>query len=152
MKDLQENHYPHLAIMAVLSFIAMYTLMYSMVNTFGDVYNSINQFYMAGLMAAPMVVIELLVMRRMYHNARMNGVLIAISVLVGLAMFLGIRQQTMISDTQFLRSMIPHHSGAILMCQEANIERQDVRDLCQAIIVSQQREIDQMNAMLRRRP
>jgi uncharacterized protein (DUF305 family) len=74
------------------------------------------------------------------------------SFLMGLAMFLGIRQQTMISDTQFLRSMIPHHSGAILICQEANIERQDVRDLCQAIIVSQQREIDQMNAMLRQRP
>ena len=32
-------------------------------------YNNINQVHMAGLMAAPMVVIELLVMRAMYQNA-----------------------------------------------------------------------------------
>jgi hypothetical protein len=38
--------------------------MYAMVNTFDDVSNRVNQVYMAGLMTAPMVAIELVVMRR----------------------------------------------------------------------------------------
>jgi len=49
----KENHYRHLAIMTVLSFIAMYVLMYAMVDRFANVYNNLNQVYMAGPMAAP---------------------------------------------------------------------------------------------------
>lgn len=148
MQHATGGQYVQLGIMAALSFIAMYILMYAMVNAFDDVYNNINQVYMAALMAAPMVVIELIVMRAMYRDARMNALFIGASVVVGLAAFLAIRQQTAVGDTQFLRSMIPHHSSAILMCRQATVERQDIRDLCRQIIASQQREIDQMNAML----
>ena len=45
--------------------------------------------------------------------------------------------------------MIPHHAGAILMCEEARIASPDIKKLCNAIIASQQAEIDQMKAMLR---
>jgi hypothetical protein len=38
-----------------LSFISMYVLMYAMVDRFANVYPNFNQFYMAGLMTAPMV-------------------------------------------------------------------------------------------------
>lgn len=38
--------------------------MYAMVNAFANVYMNINQAYMAGLMTAPMVLIEMAVMRR----------------------------------------------------------------------------------------
>ena len=147
---MKENHYPHLAIMAVLSFLAMYLLMYAMVNTFGDVYNNVNQVYMAGLMAAPMVVIELIVMRAMYRNPKSNLMIIGASVVTGLLFFVFIRQQAVVTDTQFLRSMIPHHSGAILMCREAELQDAEIRRLCEAIISSQQDEIDQMNRILRR--
>ena len=61
----EQSHYLRLAAMIVLSFISMYVLMYAMVNTLGDVYNSLNQVYMAGLMTAPMVVIELRLMSGM---------------------------------------------------------------------------------------
>jgi hypothetical protein len=37
-----------------LLFVAMFILMYSMVDRFANVYPNVNQFYMAGLMAAPM--------------------------------------------------------------------------------------------------
>ena len=97
----------------------MYVLMYAMANSFADVYNSLNQVYMAGLMTAPMVVIELWLMSSMYKQKRLNAVVIAASVTAGILFFTFIRQQTLISDRQFLRSMIPHHSGAILMCEEA---------------------------------
>lgn len=150
MQHKNENHYRHLGIMAALSFVAMYTPMYAMVNAFGDVYNNINQVYMAGLMAAPMVVIELVVMRRMYHNGSLNLILIGTSVAVGALMFALVRQQTMVTGGQFLRSMIPHHSGAILMCGEAPSHDAEIRKLCEGIVASQQREVDQMNAILRR--
>jgi hypothetical protein len=109
----KENHYRQLGIMAGLSFLAMYILMYAMVYSFDEVYNNVNQFYMAGLMAAPMVLIELVVMRGMYQDKRLNALIAAASVLVGVLMFVFIRHQTAVSDGQFLRSMIPHHSGAI---------------------------------------
>jgi uncharacterized protein (DUF305 family) len=71
---------------------------------------------------------------------------------VGLAALAGfwifIRQQTAITDTQFLRSMIPHHSGAILMCRKASIQDPEIKQLREAIVSSQQSEIDQMKAKL----
>ena len=145
----QENHYLRLAGMIALSFISMYLLMYSMVNSVTDVYNSLNQFYMAGLMTAPMVVIELLLMSGMYKNKKLNALVIPGSCVAGIAFFLFIRQQTAISDRQFLRSMIPHHSGAILMCEGASLRDQRLKDLCKTIVSGQQSEIDQMRALLR---
>lgn len=98
MSDDRDRHYRHLLIMAVLSFIAMYVLMYAMVNTFSNVFNNFNQVYMAGLMTAPMVLIELFVMRSMYQDKRLNTLIIAGSVIAGLVFFLLIRYQTAIAD------------------------------------------------------
>lgn len=39
--------------MTVLSYIAMYVLMYAMVDRWSNVFNNVNQLYMAGLMASP---------------------------------------------------------------------------------------------------
>ncbi|HEX6641049.1 MAG TPA: DUF305 domain-containing protein, partial [Thermoanaerobaculia bacterium] len=58
----KKHHYGRLLVMTVISFIAMYVLMYAMVDRFENVYPNFNQFYMAGLMAAAMVAIELIVM------------------------------------------------------------------------------------------
>ncbi|MBN2115245.1 MAG: DUF305 domain-containing protein [Anaerolineales bacterium] len=148
--NMTMNHYPKLLIMAVLSFISMYILMYSMVNTIGNVYNNFNQFYMAGLMTAPMVIFELLLMKSMYPDKRLNLVILAVSLIALAGFFLFIRQQTAITDKQFLRSMIPHHSGAILMCEESSIQDPEIRVLCDSIVQNQQEEIDQMEAILQR--
>lgn len=144
----QQNHYVRLIGMIVLSFISMYLLMYSMSESFADVYNNLNQVYMAGLMTAPMVVIELLLMSGMYKDKRLNAVVAAVSVVAGIMSFTLIRQQTLISDRQFLRSMIPHHSGAILMCEGASLQGSRIKELCKEIISSQRREINQMRALL----
>jgi hypothetical protein len=147
---MQHNHYGRLVAMTALSFVSMYLLMYSMVHTAGDIYQNFNQVYMAGLMTAPMVVIELLLMSGMYPNKKLNGMLMAAAFAGGIACFWFIRQQTAISDGQFLRSMIPHHSGAILMCQQASIQDQELRELCRSIETGQRQEIDQMKRMLDR--
>jgi uncharacterized protein (DUF305 family) len=145
---MDKMHYGRLLLMVVLSWVSMYVLMYAMVNTFANVYGNLNQFYMAGLMAAPMVVIELTLMGAMYSDRKRNVVIMAVSLVALGAFWVFIRQQTAITDRQFLRSMIPHHAGAILMCEEAPIRDPEIKEMCVAIISSQRSEIEQMKAKL----
>lgn len=142
------KHYWRLLLMTALSFAAMYVLMYAMVNAFANVIPNLNQFYMAGLMVAPMVIIELLVMRSMYPSRRWNAAIVAVSFVALVAFWVGIRQQVAINDKEFLKSMIPHHAGAILMCEKANPEAPEIKKLCSDIVSSQQAEIDQMKGLL----
>ncbi len=144
------HHYPHLAIMLLCSFVAMYLLMYAMVNRFEDVFMSWNQVYMAALMTAPMALIEIVVMRGMYRDRKLNIMVAVAGIVLFLGAWMSIRQQALITDTQFLRSMIPHHSGAILMCQQASITDNELKRLCETIVSGQQQEIDRMKAALSR--
>lgn len=147
---MHKHPYGRLAMMTVLSFVAMFILMYAMVDRIANVYPNVNQFYMAGLMAAPMVVIELVVMRAMYPNMKMNMIFGGIALTALLLFFLGIRAQTAVGDVQFVKSMIPHHSGAILMCDRATITDAELKKLCGEIVQGQQQEIDQMKRILAR--
>lgn len=149
-QSMNNKQYFHLLIMAGLSFISMYILMYAMVDVFNNIYPNYNQLYMAGLMSMPMVLIELIIMRAMYKNKKWNLFIMVGSILGLLGCFLFIRQQTAIGDAQFLKSMIPHHSGAILMCDESSIQDPEIIELCKKIRSSQQEEIDQMKAILKR--
>ncbi|HKP39325.1 MAG TPA: DUF305 domain-containing protein [Pyrinomonadaceae bacterium] len=142
------HHYRRLLVMIGLHFIAMYVFMYAMVNAFANVYNSLNQVYMAALMTSSMVLIELPLMWSMYKSKKVNIAMIVVGVVVLIGSWFGIRQQLAISDRQFLRSMIPHHAGAILMCEKASLQDQETRTLCKKIIAGQQAEIDQMKAKL----
>lgn len=148
--NMHQNHYSRLLVMTVLSFISMYFLMYAMVDVVGNVLNNLNQFYMAAIMTAPMVVFELLLMSSMYQNKRLNAAILIISIAALVVFFTFIRQQTGIADKQFLRSMIPHHAGAVLMCEQASIEDSEIQELCTGIIEGQQQEIDQMKTILER--
>ncbi len=149
--SMKQGHYARLLVMTVLSFVAMYFLMYAMVDRPGNVYSSFNQFYMAGLMTAPMVVLELVLMGGMYPNKKLNGVLAVVGIVALLLFWTLIRQQAAISDRQFLRSMIPHHAGAILMCNESEITDPRILQLCEGIVSSQASEITQMKSMLAER-
>jgi hypothetical protein len=146
--DMQTNHYKRLLLMTLLSFVCMYVLMYSMVDTFSNVFPNINQFYMAGLMATAMVIIELAVMGTMYMNKKANAVIMSVSIAALIGFYILIRQQSVVTEKQFLKSMIPHHAGAILMCEEANITDPEIKKLCEAIVKSQQQEIAQMKSKL----
>ena len=143
-----ESHYGRLLAMVLLSFAAMYLLMYSMVDTIENVVPNFNQLYMAGLMTAAMVVLELLLMWKMYGNRKANAAILAAGGLALVAFFSLIRQQAAISDRQLLKSMIPHHASAILMCERADLHDPEISELCSFIISSQQLEIEQMKAKL----
>ena len=148
-KELSLTMYKKLAIMIVLSFIAMYILMYAMVDVFANVIPNINQFYMAGLMTMPMLIIELLVMGSMYGNKKLNISLLVTGFIALILFFAGIRQQTAVGDKEFLKSMIPHHAAAILMGKESSVTDPEIKELIKNIITSQQAEIDQMKAKLK---
>lgn len=145
-----QHHYVLFAIMMALSFVAMFALMYAMVDTFWNVYPNLNQFYMAGLMVAPMMILELLLMGSMYPSKTANSAIVLGGVALLALFWIGIRQQAMVGDRQFLKSMIPHHAGAILRCNKAPIADEEIKTLCTSIVSSQQSEIDQMKAILKR--
>lgn len=145
-----ESHYGKLALNLVLSAIIMYFVMFTMIDTISEFYNNINTFYMALMMVAPMAILMLLMMGSMYPNKRLNLILYAgFTGLFALALA-GMRMQEPIGNVQFLRSMIPHHSGAILMCREARITDPEIVALCGNIRQSQRQEIEQMKAILAR--
>lgn len=142
------GHYGRFAWMLVLSFVAMYALMYAMVDRLGNAVPNINQFYMAGLMTAPMAILEILLMGRMYPDKRKNVAILLLGAVVLAACWFAIRAQAGVGDRQFLKSMIPHHAGAILMCEEAKISNPEVQALCRTITEGQQAEIEQMKSLL----
>ena len=148
-RDQHGHAYLRLGAMLVLSFLAMYALMYAMVDRWQNVHNNLNQAWMAGLMVAPMLVIELLLMWRMYPHRQLNALLLAGGVALGLACWWMIRAQVAIDDRQFLRSMIPHHAGALLMCERNRLRDPELQQLCRDIIDSQRREIGLMQAKLK---
>ena len=123
--------------------------MYAMVNTFSNIFLNVNQFYMAGLMVAPMIIIEIALMNSMYMDKKLNAIIIVTSSLMLIAFFVFIRQQSAVSDKQFLKSMIPHHASAILMCENASLQDPEIKELCKSIISGQQGEIDQMKTKLK---
>lgn len=53
-------------------------------------------------------------------------------------------------DREFIRQMIPHHEGALVMCRDARMRAQlkEVRDICERIVPAQTKEIAEMKAFL----
>jgi hypothetical protein len=134
--------------MAALHLIAMYFLMYVMIDTFDHFYHNINQFYMAGIMTSPMLIIEILLMGSMYENKKLLSILLGASIASLFAFFIFIRGQVAVDDKRFLTSMIPHHSSAILMCEQATITDEEIKKLCIEIIETQKEEIRKMEELL----
>ncbi len=150
-KTAMTGSYRSLAIELVLDFIIMYLVMYTMIASLDHFYFNLNNVYMTLMMVSPMAILMLVFMRSMYPSKRTNLLIGAGAALVFAVSFWGMRTQAAVGDTEFLRSMIPHHSGAILMCEEARLTDPEVLGLCEEIVTSQAREIAQMRAILARR-
>jgi len=147
MKGMKSG-YVSLAVQTAISGVVMYLVMFVMIDGLGSFYNNLNMVYMTIMMLAPMTVI--MIVGGMFSNKRANIAILAVSAVAFIGSFALIRTQTTIGDTAFLRSMIPHHSGAILRCREAKLQDPEVRRLCNGIIKSQRDEINEMKAILQR--
>jgi hypothetical protein len=145
-----KSPYQKLALVISINTVLMFLITYVMIDTIDHFYFNINRVYMALLMAAPMVVLMLLVMRSMYKNKKLNILLYAGFIGLFILIFSLIRTQTPVGNEQFLRSMIPHHSGAILMCEQSNLTDTEIIRLCDEIVQTQIEEIEEMKEILSR--
>ena len=140
--------YLNLSVNLIFSALVMYLVMFAMIDAWADFYNNLNMLYMTLMMLAPMTILMIVTMPGMYPSKRANVAICLGASLIFLAAFGLVRMQGLVGDSQFLRSMIPHHSGAILMCREAQLEKPGIKELCDNIIQSQQDEIRLMQALL----
>ena len=150
-RQMAAKNYRMLGISFVVMLILMYLIMFTMIYSLGEFIQNINFFYMAIMMATPMVVMMPLMMGSLYPDRRINLIIYVGSALLFVLAFIGIRGQLLVGDDQFLRSMIPHHSGAILMCEQARITDPEIKTLCGNIVRSQKEEIDEMKQILKRK-
>lgn len=128
----------------------MFVLSMSMVRSLDHFYLNLSNFYMAVVMVAPMGIVMIAVMWSMFGNKRLNLILIACFVLLfGTALALG-RTETFTGNKEFLKSMIPHHSRAILVCEESSITDPQIERLCDGIVKTQREEIAEMQKILDR--
>lgn len=134
--------------MMVISFFIMYIVMFLNIDRFSHYHTSITRIYMALLMAAPMAVVMMLMMGRMYPSKKINLVIVASAIVLFMVILIGLRTQTPIGDEQYMKAMIPHHSSAILVSKEAALKDPEVRKLAEQIIQAQEKEIAEMNALL----
>jgi hypothetical protein len=133
-----------------LGLAVMYVVMFSMIDGWRDFRNNLNMFYMAVTMWAPMGIFMLGTMAGMFPNKRLNIALYVIFASLTIGSFWATRSQAAIGDQQFIASMIPHHSGAILMCREAQLSDPELVTLCSQIARTQRQEIEQMNRIAAR--
>ena len=147
---MEKGSYGKFLGMLGVSFIIMYGVMFLNAYKFDHVYLNLNRLYMALLMVAPMALVMLGFMKSMYKDKKLNGIIVGVSLAVIAGTFMLLRNQSLVDDKQFMKSMIPHHSSAILVSQESNLKDPEVKKLAQQIIESQEKEIAEMKAMLER--
>lgn len=136
--------------MMMVSFIIMYAVMFLNADVLDHVMLSTTRTYMTILMIAPMAVSMLLFMWGMYKNKLINYIILSVSVISFIATLTMLRQQTLISDVQWMKAMIPHHSSAIMVSQKAHLKDPEAIKLAKDIIDAQKREIAQMEKMIYR--
>lgn len=147
-QKMEKDNYVKLAVNLAISFVIMYAVMFLNVAEFNHIYMSLTRVYMAILMVAPMAIIMILLMGAMYKNKKMNIGIIAGSALVFILALVFLRNQTFISDRQYMKAMIPHHSSAILTSENATINNAETQKLATEIIEAQEREIKEMKQYL----
>lgn len=134
--------------MIATSVVAMYVMMYLNTYQLDHVYWSQTRAWMAIYMGAAMAVIMLAYMLGMYRNRAANIAIFVIAILAfGASLYL-LRSQSTVDDIAWMKAMIPHHSIAILTSERAQISDPRVRELADAIIETQLREIDEMKDLL----
>jgi uncharacterized protein (DUF305 family) len=90
-------------------------------------------------------------MSSMISDTKIRIALLVAFAALGVAAFAMGRTEAFVGNQAFLKSMIPHHSRAILVCQEADISNPQIVSLCREIVSSQQREIGEMKQMLQQK-
>ena len=110
------------------------------IDKWDDFYFSLNDLYMTGIMTGWMFFFMGLFT---FHTTKCILGLITV-----ILFFIAIRWQLFISEKQYLRGMIPHHSMAITMSKRLREKPNNIKTLTDQIIKSQQDEINFMKSQL----
>jgi small-conductance mechanosensitive channel len=145
-----KGSYLKFALMMSVSFVIMYAIMFLNAASWDHVMLSYTRTYMTLLMIAPMAVVMLAFMWGMYQNKALNVAVIVGSVAVFTLVLILLRTQTPIKDVAWMKAMIPHHSSAIMVSENATFEDPEAQKLAKEIIEAQKREIAEMKKMIDR--
>ena len=134
--------------MIATSIVTMFVLKYSNIYEADHAFFSQTRMWMALMMGMAMIVIMLGFMWGMYKTF-MTKVLVMIGAIAGFFLFLFLaRSQATVEDEAWMKAMIPHHSIAVLTSRRAEISDPRVRELADAIIEAQVKEIAEMKLLL----
>lgn len=142
---------PYLRFLAMIgtSMVVMFGLMYlHSYQLIDHAWFSETRFFMTLIMGGGMILVMLGFMLHMYRNRTWNLALVGLALLLlggGIGL---VRSQVTVSGVDYMQGMIPHHSIAILTSERARIEDPRVRELADAIIEAQRREIKEMEWLI----
>jgi hypothetical protein len=136
------------AAMIVTSVVIMFFLMYQLIYSLDHAMFSLNRLLASLVMGCVMTILMLAVMWRMYKGTGIKIAVLVVATVVGATLLSMNRNQALIEDVSFMKSMIPHHSIAINNARKASISDPRVRKLADGIIESQVREIAEMKLLI----
>ena len=147
-KDMMGMSWGRFAGMIATSTVIMFPLMYQLVYETDHATFSVNRLVASLVMACVMTIVMLAFMWSMYKGAGTKIAVVVVAALLGVALLAANRRQSLIDDTRFMESMIPHHSIAINNARKASISDPRVRKLANQIIEAQVREIAEMKLLI----
>ncbi len=136
--------------MMLISWIIMYLMMFINMDSISHYHTSLTRIYMALLMIMPMAVLMIAMMGKMYPSQKINRTIVAASIILFSVVLMALQKQEPVTDVQYMKAMIPHHSSAIMTSKNAHLKDPEVRRLADSIIAAQKREIRQMEEMISR--
>lgn len=148
MNNDKHNPYPKFLAMIATSTVVMMILMYLNTYTLDHIFWSETRAYMAVLMGATMTIVMLIFMLKMYQNKAVNFAIFGGAVTIFAICLWLVRSQVTVGEISWMKAMIPHHSIAILTSERATIVDPRVRELADAIIKAQRKEIAEMKALI----
>jgi len=138
-----------LIIMFIGSFIIQYFLMSTiMANGMSNINNSLGKGYISIIMGLYMILFE--IMMRDYHYGVFSiKYYVFFGLLLGVVIYL-YRNQKYITDKEYLKEMIEHHSMALLTSNKIleKTDNYDVSKLAKNIIQKQEDEIKEMKELV----
>lgn len=132
---------------AVSTFI-MFFLMYQLIYSLDHALFSVNRLIASLVMGCVMTIVMLGFMWSMYKGKGAKIAVLAVALLAAVILLFVNRNQAVIGDINFMKSMIPHHSIAINNARKATISDPRVRELADGIIKAQVLEIAEMKLLI----
>ena len=126
----------------IMIFSGLLSIMSIWANRISDVRVSINDLYMVFLMIGWMILFMGM------FNKQLK--LIVIGLFLVVIIFISIRNQLFVSEEQFIKGMIPHHSMSILMAKrrkEKGVNNPELQQLINSIIKTQEEEISILKSL-----